>query len=102
MMENKVIIAKNGRQTSRAAAERVYPKSGTMRLFVYEHIIRQGLRGATDQEIQNTLHLSGDTVRPSRITLLKDGMIIDSGTTRKNANGNECIVWRAVDEGMMF
>ena len=102
MMENKVIIAKNARQTSREAAERAYPKSGTMRLRVYEYIIRQGLKGATDQEIQRNLNLSGDTVRPSRITLFQDGFIIDSGERRKNANGNDCIVWRSVDEGMMF
>jgi len=102
MMENKVIIAKNARQTSRQAAEKAYPKSGTMRLRVYEFIIRQGLKGATDQEIQRNLNLSGDTVRPSRITLFQDGLIIDSGERRKNANGNECIVWRSVDEGMMF
>jgi len=101
-MDNKVIIARNAQQTSREAAERVYPKSGTMRLKVYEFIVRQGLKGATDQEIQNTLHLSGDTVRPSRITLFQDGFVIDSGVRRKNANGNDCIVWRAVDEGMMF
>jgi hypothetical protein len=102
MMENKVIIAKNARQTSRQAAEKAYPKSGTMRLRVYEFIIRQGLKGATDQEIQRNLNLSGDTVRPSRITLFQDGLIIDSGGRRKNANGNDCIVWRSVDEGMMF
>ena len=102
MMENKVIIATKARETSRIAAERVYPKSGSIRLSVYEYLIRQGLRGATDQEMQSNLNLSGDTIRPTRMTLLKDGYIIDSGETRNNLNGNPCVVWRAIDTGMMF
>jgi hypothetical protein len=101
-MENKVIIASNARETSRIAAERIYPKTGSIRLSVYEFLVRQGLRGATDQEMQSNLNLSGDTIRPTRMTLLKDGFIMDSGETRKNTNGNPCVVWRAVDEGMMF
>jgi hypothetical protein len=102
MMDNKVIVAHDARQTSRIAAERIYPKSGSIRLKVYEYLIRQGLRGATDQEMQTNLNLSGDTIRPTRMTLLKDNYIIDSGQTRNNVNGNPCVVWRAVDEGMMF
>jgi hypothetical protein len=102
MMENKVIIATKARETSRLAAERVYPKSGSIRLSVYEYLIRQGLRGATDQEMQSNLNLLGDTIRPTRMTLLKDGFIIDSGETRNNTNGNPCVVWRAIDTGMMF
>jgi hypothetical protein len=102
MMENKVIVATKARETSRIAAERIYPKSGSIRLSVYEYLIRQGLRGATDQEMQSNLNLSGDTIRPTRMTLLKDGFIIDSGETRNNANGNPCVVWRAIDTGMMF
>ena len=102
MMENKVIIATKAKETSRIAAERIYPKSGSIRLSVYEYLIRQGLRGATDQEMQSNLNLSGDTIRPTRMTLLKDGFIIDSGETRNNLNGNPCVVWRAIDTGMMF
>ena len=94
LVHNKVIIARNAQQTSIDAAHNAYPKSGTMRLNIYEYIVRQGLRGATDQEIQKNLQLSGDTVRPSRITLQKDGLVIESGDRRKNANGNECIVWQ--------
>jgi len=102
MMENKVIIATKARETSRIAAERIYPKSGSIRLSVYEYLIRQGLRGATDQEMQSNLNLSGDTIRPTRMTLLNNGFIIDSGETRNNSNGNPCVVWRAIDTGMML
>jgi hypothetical protein len=78
------------------------PKTGSIRLSVYEYLIRQGLRGATDNEMQQALQMSGDTQRPSRVKLLRDGLIIDSGTTRINLNGNPATVWRAIDTGMMF
>jgi hypothetical protein len=101
-MQNHVYVAKNARGTSRWAANRVMPKTGSIRLSVYEYLIRQGLRGATDNEMQQALQMSGDTQRPSRVKLLRDGLIIDSGTTRINLNGNPATVWRAIDTGMMF
>lgn len=101
-MDNKVIIARNAQRTSIAAAEMVLPKTGTLRRKVCEYIMAQGLRGATDQEIEKALNLDGNTVRPTRMGLFKDGYIIDTGTTRKNKNNNDCIVWRAVEEGMML
>lgn len=101
-MENKVIVANGAKGTSRAAAERAYPKSGSIRLKIYEYIIRKELEGATDQEIESSLHIDGNTVRPSRKTLEDDGFIIDSGTTRANKNGNQCIVWRAASINMLL
>ena len=101
-MENRVIVANGAKPTSRAAAERAYPKSGSIRLKIYEYIIRKELEGATDQEIESSLHIDGNTVRPSRKTLEDDGFIIDSGTTRANKNGNQCIVWRAASSDMLL
>jgi transcription initiation factor IIE alpha subunit len=101
-MDNKVIIARNAQRTSIAAAQKVLPKTGSLRMKVYEFILNQGLRGATDQEIEKTLNIDGNTVRPTRISLVKDGYIMDTGTTRKNKHDNDCIVWRAVEEGMML
>ena len=99
---NSVIVAHNAQRTSIAAAANILPRTGSLRRKVYEHILAQGLRGATDQEIENTLKIDGNTIRPTRLSLWKDGYIIDTGTTRKNNNNNECIVWRAVEEGMML
>jgi hypothetical protein len=101
-MENKVVIANNAQRTSIAAAQKVYPRTGSLRMKVYEFILNQGMRGATDQEIEKTLGIDGNTVRPTRISLVKDGYILDTGTTRKNKHDNDCIVWRAVEEGMML
>jgi transcription initiation factor IIE alpha subunit len=102
VMNNKVIIAKDAKSTSREAANRAYPRSGSIRLEVYEFLIRRGLDGATDQEIESNLNLDGNTVRPTRKTLEQDELIIDSGSTRSNHNGNQCIVWRAISADQMF
>ena len=102
LMDNKVIIANQAKATSRDAANRVYPRSGSIRLEVYEFLIRRGLDGATDQEIESNLNLDGNTVRPTRKTLEQDELIVDSGTTRSNHNGNQCIVWRAISADQMF
>jgi len=101
-MDNSVIIANNAQRTSIAAAEKVLPRTGSLKRKVYEYILSQGMRGATDQEVEKTLQIEGNTVRPSRVGLIKEGYIIDSGTTRKNHHNNDCIVWRAVEEGMML
>ena len=89
-------------RTSIEAKIKVEPKMGTINRKVYEFILNRGLHGATDQEIQTNLNMSGDNVRPSRGQLVKDGLVIDSGITRKNARGNNCIVWRTIEEGMMI
>lgn len=98
--DNSVVMGK--RYTSRAAAIRVYPETGSLRLKIYELLVRAGIRGATDQEIESVLMINGNSVRPLRGSLAAQGFIIDSGTTRENTNGNLCIVWRAVEEGMML
>ena len=66
---------------------------GSNRAKVYEYLASKQEYGATDQEMQTALHMSGDTLRPTRVSLVKDQMIYDSGKTRRNINGNECIVW---------
>lgn len=99
---NRVAVSKNPQRTSVMAAERALPRSGTKRRMVYDFIERCGMRGATDDEIQATLNIEGNTVRPTRGGLVEDGYIIDTGTTRKNKHGNECIVWRCADQGMLL
>ena len=99
---NTVKVARNAQQTSVLAAEKALPRSGTKRRMVYDYISRCGIRGATDDEIEATLGIDGNTVRPTRGGLVEDGYIINTGTTRKNKHGNECIVWRCAEEGMLL
>jgi len=89
------------RQTSIAAKIKAEPRMGSNRAKVNQFIIDQMENGATDQEIQAALRMSGDTLRPTRLSLLKDGLIYESGKLRKNANGNECIVWVSSQYGQI-
>lgn len=98
---NVVITGK--RETSRSAAEKMFFESGTWRRRVYDYVADRRFDGATDQEIQEHFDKSGDTIRPVRISLVRDGILVDSGRTRANKSGNQCIIW-VVDtfEGMMM
>jgi hypothetical protein len=89
------------RPTSIAAKIKAEPRMGSNRARVNQYIIDQMEVGATDQEIQAALRMSGDTLRPTRLSLLKDGLIYESGKLRKNANGNECIVWMSSNCGQI-
>jgi hypothetical protein len=98
---NAVIHGKH--KNSRAAADAYFLKSGSWRKLVYVYVASKGSYGATDQEIQEHLDKSGDTIRPTRKTLEKDGLIVDSNRTRKNAAGNDCVIWVTYEwEGQLF
>lgn len=90
---NKVMISNNARRTSLSAAERFLPRSGSIRYFVYENIKNRGGSGLTDYELEQILNSKHQTVSASRRSLVIDGIIRDSGYTRKNPQGNDCIVW---------
>ena len=83
-----------GRQaTSRAAAAQALPKSGTNRARILDYITKAG--GATDEELELALQLSGNTVRPCRVSLVQDGWVVDSGKRRPVRSGNDAIIWCA-------
>lgn len=85
------------RATSLAAYEKSRPKFGSNKARVYQIILDKQEFGATDQELQKALNMSGDTLRPARLSLLKNGLIYDSGKTRQNENGNDCIIWLSTE-----
>ena len=99
---NFVAISSKAQRTSVSAALSALPRSGTIRRKVYDYFVDRGLRGATDQEVEIALQISGNTLRPTRGSLVKDGYLIDTGTTRKNYNQQDCIVWRAVEGDMLL
>ena len=79
--------------TSIEAQRKSAPRMSSYKARVYQFLIDRMEQGATDQEMQFALKMSGDTLRPTRGKLLKENFIYDSGKTRKNENGNDCIVW---------
>lgn len=79
-------------ETSRRAADRAKLRAGTYREKIYKFIAGRP-EGATDEETELELGIAGNTVRPSRVTLVEDGWLKDSGTTRLTRAGNDAIVW---------
>jgi len=79
--------------TSIQAQIKAAPRMSSHKARVYQFLVDRMDQGATDQEMQFALKMSGDTLRPTRGKLLKENLIYDSGKTRKNENGNDCIVW---------
>jgi hypothetical protein len=88
---NVIIVANKAQPTSQRAAIKAFPRSGTKRQKIYNSI--RLFKGLTDEEIERTLEMSGNTVRPSRVSLVRDGLVMDSGQTRQTVSGNDAIVW---------
>ena len=98
--DNVVILSSRSRVTSRKAAERMLPRSGTMRREIYELV--QRANGLTDYELEELLNGKHQTVSASRRGLVIDGFLVDSGRTRKNDVGNECIIWEITIKETLF
>lgn len=80
-------------ETSIAAAEAIKPRVEIYRERILAEIKRSGALGRTDGELQEQLAMNGSTQRPRRIELVDDGLVKDSGRTRKSASGRTCVVW---------
>lgn len=81
-------------ETSVAAAKAVTPeKRGTQRAKILELLSACG--PLTDEEIGERLGLSGDSVRPRRVSLVDDGLVVQAGegTTK---GGKRAVKWGMV------
>lgn len=83
----------NNTDTSNIAAKVVAPKFNARAERMYEMILAKGSAGATDEEGQVALGMSGNSYRPVRGNLVKLGMVVDSGTKRDTVSGNPAKVW---------
>ena len=82
--------------TSRQAAARALPRSGSDRRRVYDLLVERGDEGATDDEIEQALNLPHQTASARRNGLRDDGWVVDSGRTRPTRTGSPAVVWVAV------
>lgn len=80
--------------TSKAAAERILPHMSKQRRRVYLYLELRGEDGATDEEVCDALKMSGSSVRPRRVELVRDGLVEDSGIRQVCESGREAVVWR--------
>lgn len=89
--------------TSAAAAERIAPDTGRLRLIVLRVIALSG--GCTDEEGIERTGLPPSTYRPRRVELHKGwkgfdgGYIIKSERRRRTHAGRPAIVWQIAEKG---
>jgi len=94
-------LRNDARPTSRAAATKVAPGSGTQRGRVLRCVVDAGAEGVTDDQVRDRLGMELNTVRPRRLELVEQGYVIDSGDTRMTSSGNPAVVWLATLDGAM-
>lgn len=100
--DNAVVTSLKSQRTSSKAASNVLPRTGSIRRQIFDLIQNHG--GLSDDALENIMQGKHQTISASRHSLVRDGWLIDSGRTAKNASGNDCIVWVAVsfNNGMLF
>jgi hypothetical protein len=96
--DNVVMLAKKPRETSRRAAANIFPRTGTLRRQVHDLVFSSGSGGSIDEELEIRMNGKHQSISAIRRSLVIDGYLVDSGRTRKNSIGNECIVWVHRDE----
>lgn len=104
-VEDNVVVQlpKSAQRTSVRAQQNALMRAGSLRKQVYDFYIARDIEGATDEEAQAALGIDGNTMRPTRVSLVRDGYVIDSGRQRKNKNGHDCIVWvNKLTTGVLF
>lgn len=83
----------NRTDTSKLAADLMQPFVGKQRERVFEFIKSQAEHGATDEEIQDGLNMSGNSERPRRSRLVELGRVADSHNMRMTRSGRPATVW---------
>jgi len=89
----------NARTTKRAAAVAIRPTAGRQRMKVLAFLQSQAAIGATDEQIQLALDLTGNSERPRRKELETLDLIEDSGDVRPTVAGRAAVVWRVTAKG---
>lgn len=92
--EDHVYLPAAPTDTQREAAEKFLGKSATLRRKVYEVLKSWPM---IDDELFVMFTNPANSIRPRRKELVDAGLVIDSGLRKKNAHGNTCIVWKAVE-----
>lgn len=88
-----VAIHHRAQETSRIAAQKALPNSGTKRRIIFELIKDSAMFGLCDHELEVKTGWLHQSASAARNTLMKDGWILDSGQRRNTAQGNPAIVW---------
>jgi hypothetical protein len=81
-------------ETSHQAARAINPQTESIRRQVEGFAFSRGERGFIDEELSAAFDASdSSSYRTRRAELTEVGTICDSGQTRKNEGGRQCIIW---------
>lgn len=83
-----------GSPTSLRAARRIVDKAEAKRARILRLLRSRG--PLTDWDIQQALDMDGNTERPRRRELEQQGLVRDSGKTRRLPSGRSAVKWEAV------
>lgn len=89
--EDREFVGHNHPDTAQAMAASF--RTGTLRETVYRLITQHN--GLTDYDLEDITGRSHQSVSGTRNSLVKDGLVTDSGVRRRNRFDNDVIVWRA-------
>lgn len=83
----------NGVWTSEEADILANPFKARVDSEIWSFLASAKEHGATDQELEIALNRPGNTIRPSRRGLVKDGVVVDSDKWRFTVAKRRAIVW---------
>lgn len=95
VVEQPTLFSQAVRKRSREAAERTKVNANRDRQKVLAFLRGRGAQGATDQEMQMELEMSGNTQRPRRGELVASGHVAPASFTRTTISGCKATVWLA-------
>lgn len=93
LIEESAKLRHDAQVTSRLAALKATPRSGTTRRNVLLAIIEARPGGLCDDEIAHAVHLSPNTVRPRRLELVEGGWLVAGNREAVTDYGNKAIAW---------
>ncbi len=77
----------SGSDTSTEAAQRAMPRAGSDALMVFMAIRERGARGATCDELEESLQMQHQTCSARINGLVRKGLVKDSGECRQTRSG---------------
>jgi hypothetical protein len=87
-----------GSDTSRDAAKRSDNSAGAIRIKILNYIESTGSRGATCDEVEETMQLKHQTASARIRELVLDDKIIDTGLRRKTRSGSGARIYVPVEK----
>lgn len=99
---NAVRVGRNAPATSRKAAERVLPNTGTKRRMIYDAMVQAGEQGLCDHELEQMFGWVHQSASAARNSLMNDGWCVMGKYQRMTPQGNMANAYIAVLQTKCF